>query len=239
MNRRILLAAFALALLLITAVVLAYVSQFGTERSASQDAWGQFGDYFAGLLNPIFSLLAFGALMYSLVLQHEESQKNQARFNAQFSIAKKEFDDYIKEKLASELLTVVREIDARLDNVRNANVSPVGAQQPMTVALMVAEGNRVRHAFAHSDSYTSFIAIARESGTIVEAIVRDLTSLVSEMRGVLAQFSEYRGTVQAPLIVYYANKTYPLITVLEDVGVVDHTTREFFATVRDRHHEGR
>ena len=70
----------------------------------------------------------------------------------------------------------------------------------------------------------------------MESVVRDLASLVSEMKDVLAQFSEFRGTAQAPLIVYYANKTYPLITVLEDAGAVDHTTREFFATVSDRHH---
>lgn len=237
MNRRILLAVLALALLLITVVVFAYVDQFGTERSAAQDAWGQFGDYFAGLLNPIFSLLAFGALMYSLVLQHEESLKNQERFDAQYSIAKKEFDDYTKEKLASELLTVIRDIDARLDNVRNAKVSPPEAQQALTVALMVAEGNRVRNALDQSDSYFKFITLAQEHGTIVEAIVRDLASLVSEMKDVLAQFSSYRGTAQAPLIVYYANKTYPLITLLEDVRAVGHTTsREFFAKISDRHH---
>jgi hypothetical protein len=236
MNRRILLATIAAALLLIGVVVYAYVNQFGTVRSTNQDTWGQFGDYFAGMLNPIFSLLAFGALMYSLVLQHKESQKNQARFDAQYSIAKKEFDDYIKEKLASELLTVVKDIDARLDSVRNAKVSPPEAHHAMTVALMVAEGNRVRHALAQSDSYTKFITVARESGTIVESVVRDLASLVSEMKDVLAQFSDFRGTAQAPLIVYYANKTYPLITVLEDAGAVDHTTRDFFATVSDRHH---
>jgi hypothetical protein len=236
MNRRILVAALAVALLLITAVVFAYVNQFGPERSASPGEWGQFGDYFAGLLNPIFSLLAFCALMYSLVLQHEESLKNQARFDAQYSIAKKEFDDYIKEKLTSELLTVIRDIDARLDNVRNAKVSPPEEQHAMTVALMVAEGNRVRNALDQSDSYIKFITVARENGTFLEAIVRDLASLVLEMRDVLAQFSSYRGTAQAPLIVYYANKTYPLITVLEDVGAVDHTSREFFAKISDRHH---
>jgi len=236
MNRRILFAAFALSLLLVTVVVRAYVDQFGTVLSARQDVWGQFGDYFAGLLNPIFSLLAFGALMYSLLLQHEESLKNQQRFDAQYSIAKKEFDDYVKEKLASELLTVIRDIDARLDDVRNTKVSPPEAQPALTVALMVAEGNRVRHPLDHSDSYTTFISLARESGTIVEAIVRDLASLVSEMRDVLSQFSNYRGTAQAPLIVYYSNKTCPLITVLEDVGAVDHTLREFFTKVSDRHH---
>jgi hypothetical protein len=236
MNRRILVAALAVALILITAVVFAYVDQFGPERSANPGDWGQFGDYFAGLLNPIFSLLAFCALMYSLVLQHEESLKNQERFDAQYSIAKKEFDDYINEKLASELLTVIRDIDARLDNVRDAKVSPPEAQHAMTVAHMVAEGNRVRNALDQSDSYIEFIKVARESGTIVEAIVRDLASLVFQMRDVLGQFSSYRGTAQAPLIVYYANKTYPLITVLEDVGAVDHTSREFFAKVSDRHH---
>lgn len=236
MNRRILVSAFVVALLLIAAVVSAYLYQFGVERSTCSADWGQFGDYFAGLLNPIFSLLAFGALMYSLVLQHEESLKNQGRFDTQYSIAKKEFDDYVKEKFASELLTVIRDIDARLDSVRNAKVGPPGAEHVMTVALMVAEGNRVRSPLGQSDSYTNFITFAQEKGTIVEAIVRDLASLVFEMRNVLAQFSTYQGAAQAPLIVYYANKTYPLITVLEDMGAVDHTTREFFKKVSDRHH---
>ena len=166
------------------------------------------------------------------MLQHEESLKNQKRFDAQYSIAKKEFDDYTKEKLASELLTVIRDIDARLDNVRNAKVSPPEAQQAMTVALMVAEGNRARNSLDQSDSYIEFITLAQANGTVVEAIVHDLASLVSEMKDVLAQFSSYRRTAQAPLIVYYANKTYPLVTLLEDVHAVDHTTRKFFATVR-------
>lgn len=236
MNRRILLVALALALLLIAAVMWAYISQFGTVRNASHDAWGQFGDYFAGLLNPMFSLLAFIALMYSLVLQKEEAQRDQSRFEAQYSIAKKEFDDYTREKLASELLTVIRDIDERIDTIRGTNVSPPGEQHNMTIALMVSEGNRVRNSLAQSDCYITFTTIARESGTIVEAIVRDLAELVSEMKQVLEQFSQYRGTSQAPLIVYYANKTYPLITVLEDIDLVDHTTREFFAQVGDKHH---
>lgn len=236
MNRLILLAALALALILVALVVLAYVSQFGMERSTSQDVWGQFGDYFAGLLNPIFSLLAFVALLLSLVLQQDEAKKNHERFEAQYSIANKEFDDYLKEKLASELLAVVKDIDERLNNIRGVNISPPGAQNSITIALMVAEGNRIRHPPSQSDSYTNFIEVAREKGTIVEAIVRDLTDLVLQMRDVLSQFSEYRGSAQAPLIVYYANKTYPFITILEDIGAVDETTRKFFATVSDRHH---
>ena len=236
MNRRILLTAFILAVLLIAAVALPYIEQFGSKRSADQELWGQFGDYFAGLLNPLFSLLAFLALMYSLVLQREEVQRNQTRFKAQYAIAKKELDDYAREKLASELLAVLKDIDQRLDLVLKTVVSPTGAETQLTVALIIAEGNRVRSYGASSPSYSSFVSIARESGTVVEATVRDMAHLVAEMKEVLEQFSQYRGTAQAPLIVYYANKTHQMLTPLEDVGAIDHTTRKFFATVSDKHH---
>jgi uncharacterized membrane protein len=236
MNRRTLIAALVFAVLLIAAVALSYIAQFGGQQSTDQEIWGQFGDYFAGLLNPPFSLIAFLALMYSLVLQREEAQRNQARFESQHTIAMKELEDYAKEKLASELLAVLKDIDQRLDVVRKTVVSPTGAATQLTVALMVAEGNRLRASGASSPSYSSFVGIASESGTVVEAAVRDMATLVAEMKDVLEQFSQYRGTAQAPLIVYYANKTYQMLTALEDVGAVDHTTREFFATVSDKHH---
>lgn len=236
MNRRILVAALVLAVLLVVAVTLSYIDQFGSQRSADQELWGQFGDYFAGMLNPLFSLLAFLALMYSLVLQREEAQRNQARFEAQQAIAKKELDDFNKEKLAAELLAVLKDIDKRLELVMKTVVSPAGAEPQLTVALMVAEGNRLRASGASSPSYSRFVSIARESGTVVEATVREMAHLVEEMKQVLEQFSQYRGTAQAPMIVYYANKTYQILTPLEDVGAVDHTTREFYATVSDRHH---
>ena len=236
MNRRILFAAAIFAGLLIAAVALPYIAEFGSQRSADQALWGQFGDYFAGLLNPLFSILAFLALMYSLVLQREEAQRNQTRFEAQYAIAKKELDDFKKEKLASELLAVLKDIDQRLDAVLKTVVSPVGSETQLTVALMVAEGNRLRASGTSSPSYSSFVNIASESGTVVEATIRDMANLVAEMKVVLEQFSQYRGTAQAPLVVYYANKTYQMLTPLEDVSAIDHTTREFFATVSDKHH---
>ena len=236
MNRRILSAAAIFAGLLILAVALPYILQFGIQRSADQALWGQFGDYFAGLLNPLFSLLAFLALMYSLVLQREEAGRNQTRFDAQYAIAKKEFDDFMKEKVASELLAVLKDIDQRLDVVLNKVVGPVDSDTQLTVALIVAEGNRVRASGTSSPSYSRFVSIASDSGTVVEATIRAMADLVGEMKDVLEQFSQYRGTAQAPLIVYYANKTHQVLTPLEDVNAIDHTTREFFATVSDKHH---
>lgn len=39
---------------------------------ARNELWGQFGDFVGGVLNPLFALLAFGALLYTIILTHEE-----------------------------------------------------------------------------------------------------------------------------------------------------------------------
>lgn len=53
-----------LAIVYAVVVIVVYVAAFSPYYPLlppSQDAWGQFGDYFAGLLNPVFS---FGALVF-------------------------------------------------------------------------------------------------------------------------------------------------------------------------------
>ncbi|MEG0861854.1 MAG: hypothetical protein RSG79_19850 [Pseudomonas sp.] len=69
----------ALILAFITGVVLFYLSAFGMQRSADQAVWGQFGDYFGGILNPILSFCAFVGLMLTLKFQYSESQKAEQR----------------------------------------------------------------------------------------------------------------------------------------------------------------
>lgn len=53
-------------------VVGMYMWQFTFELSPRQDVWGQFGDYIGGTLNPLFSLTALLALLYTIVLQSRE-----------------------------------------------------------------------------------------------------------------------------------------------------------------------
>jgi hypothetical protein len=40
--------------------------------SEKKDEWGQFGDYVGGILNPLFSLIALCALLYTIQLQSKE-----------------------------------------------------------------------------------------------------------------------------------------------------------------------
>lgn len=77
-------------LLLIGGVVFSYISEFSTQVVADHEKWGQFGDYFGGVLNPILSFCAFVALVFTLKEQikankegeerHEEQQREQRFF---------------------------------------------------------------------------------------------------------------------------------------------------------------
>ncbi len=236
MNNRLVFVALAFALILVAAVVAPYIWLFGAHPLLARDAWGQFGDYFAGLLNPLFSMLAFLALLYSITMQRHETQLAAERFAAQHKIAQRELAEYANERITSELLAVVRDIDLRLDRILGSIISKPGTHPEVTVAMMISEADRLRRHGGESQSHDQFVVYAKEQGSVVEALVRDMTSLVEQMREILTQFSAYRGTSQAPLIVYYANKVYGMLTLLEDAGTLPPYTRATFATVSDEHH---
>ncbi len=62
---------FAVALLAIGMLV-AYAKTFGPILSNKQDIWGQFGDYFGGVLNPLLSSLALAAVLVTLRIQAQD-----------------------------------------------------------------------------------------------------------------------------------------------------------------------
>lgn len=63
---------FIAAILAFVLVVIVYRQQFGSSLDSEQAAWGQFGDYVGGILNPAFALLALFALFYTIILQVRE-----------------------------------------------------------------------------------------------------------------------------------------------------------------------
>lgn len=68
------------ALIFSALVVALYLLNFGSQRfSVKQEDWGQFGDYVAGLLNPMFSFLAIIGLLTTLGLQQKTIRLQQAQ----------------------------------------------------------------------------------------------------------------------------------------------------------------
>lgn len=69
----------AIAILLIVGILSNYFSNFPAVRSTDQAVWGQFGDYFGGVLNPLLSFFALIGLMVTLRAQYAESKRSEKR----------------------------------------------------------------------------------------------------------------------------------------------------------------
>lgn len=60
-----------IAILVTIIVLLLYFTHFPATFSGNQGEWGQFGDYVGGVLNPLFSVFGFFALLYTIRQQSE------------------------------------------------------------------------------------------------------------------------------------------------------------------------
>ncbi len=231
MNLRALSVAAIAALTAIGAVSVTYIAAFGMTRSADPALWGQFGDYFGGVLNPLFALAAFLSALWSISLQQREARSAAEQLAAQTEIARKEFEAFSSERLGEEFLHVIRDIDKRLSMLLQNVISPPGAGQTVTIAHMVAEADRLATQGGSSKSFTQFLHYANQPGSEVEAPVREIKYLVNKLREFLGHYSKHKATGFSPALLYYSDKAYQLMNMLEAVGGMPADTRKFFATV--------
>ncbi len=78
---------FAAALIAAGIAALAYMLYFslyvGRRISTEPDAWGQFGDYFGGVMNPIIALAALGLLAVGVRIQNDTLREAKKQLNLQ------------------------------------------------------------------------------------------------------------------------------------------------------------
>jgi hypothetical protein len=235
MNLRALFVAAIAALSAIGAVTIAYITAFGTTRSSDPAIWAQFGEYFGGMLNPLFALAAFLSALWSIRVQQREARAAAEHLGAQTEIARKELEALSSDRLGEEFLHVIRDIDYRISNLLQTIISPPGATQPVTISLMVAEAERLATTGGTSPSFAQFLQYSNVPGSVVEAPVREIRYLVNRLREFLEHYSKHKATGFAPVLIYYADKAYQLLPMLEAVGGMPADTRQFFATVGDLH----
>lgn len=63
-----------MALIAAATVLIFYIYNFQGDLSPDQSKWAEFGDYFGGVLNPIFSFFALIALLMTILVQSHELQ---------------------------------------------------------------------------------------------------------------------------------------------------------------------
>ena len=235
MNLRALTVAAFAAISAIAVVSMTYIFMFGTTRSRDPESWGQFGDSFGGVLNPLFALAAFLSALWSIGVQQREARAAARQLAEQTDIARKELEALSSERLGEEFLHVIRDIDQRLSDLLQTVVSPARAPQTVTISQMIAEADRLATSGGSSSVLAQFVIQANAPGSVVEAPVREIKYLVNKLREFLEDYSKHKATGFAPVLVYYADKAYQLMNLLEAVGGMPPDTRAFFETVGDLH----
>jgi hypothetical protein len=237
--------------LLVTAITVAvYIYTFGVVPSHSHQIWAEFGDYLGGLLNPIFAMLAFLALLLSITLQSREFRSSFELLTKQTEAAREQLTILKESQVRADLFHVIKDIDARLDLLLKTVISRPDSPSPLTISHMVTEAKHYIVTDIGTDSwrtrtdeYRRFINMVIDGDNFtVEVALREIIYLVQKMRVFLKECSQHEGGSYSPMVIYYADRCYQLLDMLEeigelreDIGSLSNDIREFFATVGDSH----
>ncbi|PWE40261.1 hypothetical protein [Pseudomonas prosekii] len=211
MSPRFILIVAGVALSFMATVVAVYLNMYGISRVYDQAKWGAFGDYFGGILNPIFAMFAFLGVLWSLDLQMKQVR--------QLALDKK----------ADEILQVVKDIDARLSALLQTHIGRTSGYD-LYIFHMVAEAGRGAKQKGDSNGYKEFLQISTDPGSLVEAAVREIRHQVLTMCEFLKRYPQQQSGGYSPIIDYYASKTSRLIPMLGDLGGLPESVRECFDT---------
>lgn len=143
-----LILAAVFALIAICGVAGKYVSEFSTYALHDQEKWGQFGDYFGGILNPILSFFAFIALLVTLRIQFVANEDGERRHNEQ-----------LREQRLFQLIGLMNQ------NAINASLLVVRYLHPRSNSDRYAHGHQaLHHAAEHlRDGLESCVRISAQA----------------------------------------------------------------------------
>ncbi|MFJ4348107.1 hypothetical protein [Pseudomonas sp. NPDC089401] len=220
MNRKLLMFITGIAIAAVIIIVSIYISTFGLTRSHNQADWGTFGDYFGGILNPIFALFAFIGVLWSLDLQM------------------KQIKQLGMDRHADEILQAVRDIDTNLSELSKTVVADIPGRKVL-ISHMAAESKRINEQdpttpnfLAAEDIYIEFLEHPKSSGSMIGMAVREMADHVKMMSDLLKRYPLQQDGEHTPVIEYYRNKTSRLVPMLNDAGMLSANTRAFFEKTR-------
>jgi hypothetical protein len=205
----------------------AYIAKFGAVWSSSHEVWGQFGDFFGGLLNPLYAMLAFFAVLYNVRLQAE-----------QLAIAKEEFHESARSTQAQiealkarsdreELLSVIRASVASIEAAYNEIVSPQGASPVIQLHHVIHEGWRLRFMPVKGGPFDEYVRNANTAGTLIQALHARLEAAADSLAHFTALYEATYGT-GSPVLAYYRKRFVGLGVLLERVTGNKAETVNFF-----------
>jgi uncharacterized membrane protein len=99
-----------------------YIWKFYGDLSEKQETWGQFGDYIGGILNPLFSLTALFALLYTIYLQSKELRESTKQLKISAEALRKQNEVSETQKFEAtffQMLTLFNEIINSIETIES------------------------------------------------------------------------------------------------------------------------
>jgi hypothetical protein len=192
-----------------------------------QGTWGQFGDYVGGVLNPVFALFAFLAVLYNSRLQQEQLLLLQAQHEEDRERLRTESASQTNVNLRDELTKVLSVIEDSIDKLLNEPVTKSNDPAKFLLLHMALEGERLSGTKPLSPAYAEYISQARSAGSIINAMHIRLIKASSDLARfvLLLQASSPQNS---PFVKFYRLRYAYLFRILQDVGAIPPDVLAFF-----------
>lgn len=216
---------------------LMYVRAFGTDLATSHTRWGEFGDFIGGVLNPLYALLAFLAVLYTVSIQAAALKQAQEDFEARQRKAQEQIDHLKEASYKEDILRIIKDINEKLEGALQVEVSADADAYPkLHLYHMIPESWRQQTESSKTGAYGEFVRLAQTRGTHIEAHFSELKAGLYNLHHYLQLYSAptTTTTIVSPVIEYVARKYAGLVQILKDVGGVEPKVVEFFSNYTDK-----
>lgn len=221
--------------LLMAGAIGVYWFKFGELLSDDRNEWGTLGDYLGGVLNPLFSLFAFVAVIYSMHLQAKSASTADAKAKEQLQLAREELQATKVAQQAQDILSVLHQI---MEDIRAlASRKHRGKEDPETGSFIYFDMNdaiRFAHELESDPEDESLARFAKRSAN--EELGRTAKTIgyhVAALRHMLERYEVVRAWPDHPFTLYYADRILPYEKALRFLNApVEPGTWEFFHKAR-------
>lgn len=198
--------AAAIMVVIVAYPVFRYLLQFGNrDMSLDPEQWGQMGDFFGGMLNPILAFASFIALLYTIRLQSKSQDEfiQNSKNDRKMSVIGPEYH-----RLADSILDDLKNADGLLDGALIEALS--GAlfkdfgKQPKTIDGIAKEFARLNSEL-DDDLKTKYLTYMNVVSRISRRFARieNLLNEIQSLAGLDLLFQEGYSRVAQHLLLHY------------------------------------
>ena len=229
--KNLIIYAFLVTVIAVIFVFAIYRLNFSGEFSVDQHVWGSFGDYFAGILNPVISFCALIALFVTIIIQSKELNLSRKELEYTRNELKKSADAAERqirhieiEAKQNETYKIIEKISDRID--KNLDDGCV------LVKSNLYSINQILYSHKNSSAYRLFtLTISNENHhPPVLARIKEINSSFSLLIKYLEKYKGIADNKQSGnyLKEFYITEYLPVVTFFKKHNLIEDEISDYY-----------